>query len=87
MANVQKYSLSAVGHMFNHYERQTGEVVQRRNEKIDKSRTHLNYDLHTGETGDGERGTPRLSERLQKRLDEVQHMSFKSRPDLNVMCD
>lgn len=87
MANVQKYSLSAVGHMFNHYERQTGEVVQRRNEKIDKSRTHLNYDLLTGETGDGERSKPSLQERLQKRLGEVKHMDFKSRPDLNVMCD
>ena len=87
MANVAKYNRAAIGHMFNHYERRSGDNVQRRNEKIDKTRTELNYDLHTGETADGERTAPTLYERLEKRLSEVKHVDLSTRADINLMCD
>lgn len=87
MANVAKYTTVAVGHMFNHYERRSGENVQRGNEQIDPTKTALNYDLHTGDTADGQRTAPTATERLQKRLSEVKHLDLSKRSDINVMCD
>lgn len=79
MANLQKYTMGAAGHMFAHYGRQQGEAVERSNKSIDDSRTHLNYDL-SGQSG------PQM-ERLKKRLSEVKHLDLTKRKDLNVMCD
>lgn len=87
MANVIKYTAGAVGHMFNHYERSSKENVKRGNEEIDATRTHLNYNLLTDETADGERTAPTSMERLKKRLSEVKHMDLSKRSDINVMCD
>lgn len=78
MANLQKYTMGAAGHMFAHYGRQQGEAVERSNKSIDDSRTHLNYDL-SGHSG------PQM-ERLKKRLSEVKHLDLTKRKDINVMC-
>ena len=85
MANVMKYKAGVVGRMFNHYERRSGDNVQRRNEQIDPTRTYMNYDLHTGETADGQRASPKMYERMKKRLSEVKNLSKRS--DVNLMCD
>ena len=49
MANLQGYTSGAVGNMLNHYTRHDGDPNQEKytynNQKIDKSRTHLNYAL------------------------------------------
>lgn len=88
MANFQKYTMAAVGHMFNHYGRATGDNVQRGNEKIDQTKTHLNYDLHTGKIADGEKNDwHEQVERLNKRLSEVRHMDLSKRKDINVIAD
>lgn len=87
MANVAKYKTGAVRRMFNHYERRSGDNVQRRNEQIDPTRTKLNYDLHTGETADSQRTAPTMYERMKKRLSEVKHVNLSARSDINLMCD
>lgn len=88
MANFQKYTMAAVGHMFNHYGRATGDNVQRGNEKIDQTKTHLNYDLHTGKIADGKQNDwHEQMERLNKRLSEVRHMDLSKRKDINVIAD
>lgn len=87
MANAAKYKRGAVGHMFNHYARTTGDNVQRGNEKIDPDKTYLNYDLHTGNTADSEKNDwKEQMKRLEKRLSEVSHRDFKSYDD-NLIAD
>lgn len=86
MANATKYKAAAVGHLFDHYGRATGDNVQRGNEKIQPELTHLNYDLHTGETADGERDRSRQRKFLQKRLSEVKHRDLAKYDD-NLMVD
>lgn len=49
MAHVKKYTMSAIGHMANHYGRsdvgQAAEYIIRGNENIDPNLTPLNYNL------------------------------------------
>lgn len=49
MAHVKKYTMSAIGHMANHYGRsdvgQAAEYIIRGNENIDPNFTPLNYNL------------------------------------------
>lgn len=85
MANNEKYKQGAIGHMFNHYARATGDDVKRGNEEIDKTRTYLNYNLLTGETADGERRAETQEQRLKHRLSEVKHRNLKSYDD-NLVC-
>ena len=78
MANCQKYNKGAMGHLMKHYERgkdENGEYVKFGNQKIDPSRTHLNYNLAT-------HGQTQL-DRIHERLGEVYCMK---RRDVNVMC-
>jgi len=80
MANCKKFTRAAVGHLFAHYERQRdekGEYVKFGNQKIDPSRTHLNYNLAAEDQPMGQH------EYLQKRLGEV---FCQNRKDVNVMC-
>lgn len=87
MANAAKYKSGAVGHMFNHYARTTGDNVQRGNEKIDPSKTYLNYDLHSGTTADNEKNDWKSQmKKLEKRLSEVRHRDFNSYDD-NLIVD
>jgi hypothetical protein len=84
MANVQKYKKAALGHMFNHYARKTGDNVKRGNEEIKPELTHLNYDLFSGDKGDTRTSDPQ--KRLEARLAELEHRNLKSYND-NLMCD
>lgn len=87
MANAAKYKQAAVAKMFRHYDRRTNEKdVSRSNESIDPTRTHLNYDIHTGQTADQKREKSDQLERLNKRLSEVKHRDF-SKFDDNKFCD
>lgn len=85
MANVQKYKQAAVGHMLQHYDRRTGDNVKRANQDIDPAKTHLNYDLHSGQTADSAR-TNVQQEWLKKRLSEVKHRDLTKFDD-NLFCD
>lgn len=74
MAHVEKYTASAAGHMFAHYDRTHSSSTS----DIDESRTALNYDL-------AEKDQP-LSQLdfLHKRMSEVKVLK---RADVIVMCD
>ena len=77
MANYQKYSKGAMGHLMKHYERgkdEYGEYVKFGNQKIDPTRTHLNYNL-----------APQHNQLdfIHKRLNQVKCLKRK---DVNVMC-
>ena len=79
MANCQKYTRAACGHLFKHYERardENGEYIKFGNEDIDLSRTHLNYNLATAHQ-DGQ------GEFIKRRCGEVK---MQKRADVNVMC-
>lgn len=81
MAHVEKYMVSASGHMFNHYGRsedmERSAYVIRGNEKIDPARTPLNYNLAPVREG-GQMAF------LKQRLSEVRVLK---RSDVNVFCD
>ncbi len=72
MAHMMKHTRSAVGHMFAHYDRSANNIS---NEKIDWSKTGLNYNL-------AEHHELSQLEFLQKRLSEVH---CQNRKDVNVM--
>ena len=79
MANCQKYTRAACGHLFRHYERaknENGEYINFGNEEIDTSRTHLNYNLAPMHS-DGQGGF------VRERCSEVK---MQNRKDVNVMC-
>ena len=86
MANCAKYTMSATGHMFDHYGRQMDKNVNRSNKDIDVNRTYLNYNLapeRTKKIGENEISMSQ-KEILEKRLSEVSRLNRK---DVNVMCD
>lgn len=79
MANVQKYTRSACGHMFAHFERakdENGEYIKFGNRNIDKTRTEYNYNLAP------ERDCSQI-DYLHKRISEVRCLK---RDDVKVMC-
>lgn len=76
MAHVEKYARGAVGNMFDHYARGR-ENVERSNQNIDPTRTHLNYNLAPEHQG-GQVGF------LRQRLSQVK---VQNRADVNVFCD
>lgn len=75
MAHCEKYTMAAVGHMCNHYER-TGNVT-RSNDNIDSERTGQNYNL-------GPARELSQVEFIRERLGEVR---CQKRADVNVMVD
>lgn len=84
MANVQKYTKAACGHMFKHYERaremnpETGQLEYAKfgNQQINPERSHLNYNLAVHQT-------MRQGDFIRKRCSEVK---LQNRKDVNVMC-
>ncbi|MDE6727948.1 MAG: plasmid recombination protein, partial [Oscillospiraceae bacterium] len=84
MANVQKYTKAACGHMFKHYERarelnpETGQLEYAKfgNQQINPERSHLNYNLAAHQT-------MRQGDFIRKRCSEVK---LQNRKDVNVMC-
>ena len=82
MAHVKKYTMSAVGHMANHYGRsdvgQAAEYVIRGNENIDPNLTPLNYNLAAED-----QQLPQV-DFIHKRMSEIR---VQKRADVNVLCD
>lgn len=73
MAHVKKFTRATCGHMFAHFDRKAHNIT---NENLDKSRTHLNYNLATHQ--EMEQG-----DFIKKRCSEVY---CQNRKDVNVMC-
>jgi hypothetical protein len=82
MAHVKKYTMSAVGHMANHYGRsdvgQAAEYIIRGNENIDPNLTPLNYNLAAED-----QQLPQV-DFIHKRTGEIR---VQKRADVNVLCD
>jgi len=73
MAHLQKHKISAVGHLFEHFDRS---AENNGNDILDRNRTSLNYNLAVHQS------KPQL-EFLHKRLGEIR---TSNRDDLNVLC-
>lgn len=82
MAHVKKYTMSAIGHMANHYGRsdvgQAAEYIIRGNENIDPNLTPLNYNLAAED-----QQLPQV-DFIHKRMSEIR---VQKRADVNVLCD
>lgn len=79
MANAQKYTRAACGHLAAHYERRKdkkGEYVKFGNQNIDPQKTHLNYNLAP------RRGVEQI-DFIRQRTTEARTLK---RDDVNVMC-
>ena len=79
MANAQKYTRAACGHLAAHYERKKddkGEYIKFGNQDIDPQKTHLNYNL--------------APERVCGQMDFIRQRTTEARTlkrdDVNVMC-
>lgn len=75
MAHVEKFAISAIGHMCDHYER--GRDVKRSNENIDSSRTPQNYNL----------GPARELSQVDFVRQRTSEVKCQKRADVKVMCD
>jgi archaellum component FlaC len=73
MAHLMKHTKASCGHMFAHYDRKAEHIS---NENLDRSRTHLNYNLATHQQ-------EQQGEFIRKRCSEVKCFN---RQDVNVMC-
>lgn len=73
--NVAKYTRSSVGHMFAHFERKDG--VKFKNQDIDITRSHLNYNLHDDNRNQFE---------ILNSILNDENIKVSKRKDLNVMC-
>lgn len=72
MAHMMKHTKASCGHMFAHFDRRTEHIS---NENLDRTRTHLNYNLATHQTME-------QGEFVRKRCAEVR---CQNRKDVNVM--
>lgn len=72
MAHMMKHTKASCGHMFAHFDRKAANIC---NENLDRTRTHLNYNLATHQTMD-------QGEFVKQRCSEVR---CQNRKDVNVM--
>lgn len=72
MAHMMKHTKASCGHMFAHFDRKAENIS---NENLDRTRTHLNYNLATHQQMD-------QGEFVRKRCSEVR---CQNRKDINVM--
>ena len=72
MAHMMKHTKASCGHMFAHFDRKAEHIS---NENLDRTRTHLNYNLATHQQMD-------QGEFVRKRCSEVR---CQNRKDVNVM--
>ena len=72
MAHMMKHTKASCGHMFAHYDRREDNIS---NENLDRTRTHLNYNLATHQQMD-------QGEFVRQRCSEVH---CQNRKDVNVM--
>lgn len=75
MAHVAKFSKSALGHMFKHYERNSC-IGEYGNESIDREKSHLNYNL-----------APERENQYKFTMERCQEVKCLNRADVKVMCD
>lgn len=75
MAHVQKFTAKQAGHIMAHCDRSATNIS---NEKIDRNRTALNYNLAQ------QQQPMKQSDFMKKRLSEIK---VQKRDDVNVMCD
>ena len=75
MAHVEKFAISAIGHMCDHYER--GKDIERSNDNIDSSRTPQNYNL----------GPARELSQVDFIRQRISEVKCQKRADVKVMCD
>lgn len=75
MAHVAKFSKSALGHMFKHYERNSC-IGEFGNESIDREKSHLNYNL-----------APERENQYKFTMERCQEVKCLNRADVKVMCD
>lgn len=75
MAHVAKFSKSALGHMFKHYERNSC-IGEYGNESIDREKSHLNYNL-----------APERGNQYKFTMERCQEVKCLNRADVKVMCD
>ena len=82
MSHLLKLNASTLALLLRHYERTINDGVQyRKNAEIDKSRTHLNYEVLSGATGENAiLGT--LRQRLDERLAQLEYN--KTRKDIVI---
>ena len=73
MAHMMKHTKASCGHMFAHFDRRAEHIS---NENLDRTRTHLNYNLATHQTMD-------QGEFVRQRCSEVH---CQNRKDVNVMA-
>lgn len=73
MAHVMKHTKASCGHMFAHFDRKAANIS---NENLDRTRTHLNYNIATHQQMD-------QGEFVRQRCSEVR---CQNRKDVNVMC-
>ena len=79
MAHVEKYAKHAIGALTKHYERRRdpdGNYYKFGNENIDKSRTHLNYNL----------APEREISQVQYIHKRIQNVRVLNRADVKIMC-
>ena len=74
MAHLEKFSKAAIGHMLAHYDRGAEHI---RNECVDRTRSHLNYNLAS------ELQPDRQGDFIKRRCSEVK---VQNRKDVNLMC-
>lgn len=72
MAHMMKHTKASCGHMFAHFDRKAEHIS---NENLDRTRTHLNYNLATHQQMD-------QGEFVRQRCSEVR---CQNRKDVNVM--
>lgn len=73
MAHMMKHTKASCGHMFAHFDRKAEHIS---NENLDRTRTHLNYNLADHQQMD-------QGEFVRQRCSEVR---CQNRKDINVMC-
>ena len=73
MAHMMKHTKASCGHMFAHYDRREDNIS---NENLDRTRSHLNYNLGTHQKMD-------QGDFVRQRCSEVH---CQNRKDVNVMC-
>ena len=79
MAHVKSYKVGGAIGVLKHDERSEHDHIQKRkNDSIDKSRTHLNYNLAAKRSGT-------LMQHIKRVCDE-NNVHLNNRKDLNVMC-
>jgi hypothetical protein len=79
MANVDKFTRAATGHLCAHFERaknESGEYIRFGNQNIDPAKTSLNYNLAPDHNGG-------QVEFVRRRTAEIKCLN---RPDVNVLC-